>query len=689
MKPIRLALFLLFFVWRLSAAENVLLVTIDTWRADRFGLFDTGHVKTPQLDALARRGTTFRYAFTHAPLTLPAHATLLTGTVPPFHGVEDNNGFRLDDKFQTLAEYLGGRGYDTAAFVGSFVLSRIFGLAQGFTVYEEPPQDEIRAAEGVGRFLGWLEGRKGKKWFAWLHLWDPHTPYAPPPPYDREYGADPYSGEVAYVDAQLGRVWAALQAKGLLDDTCIVISGDHGESLGEHGEYEHGYFAYNSTLHVPLIVCAPGVKARIDNTYVSLVDVFPTVCDLIGLPRPGQLQGASLLPLLQGKSRPERPIYFEARMAYHSKGWAPLQGIIDRHDKFIDLPIPEAYRLDEDFQEKHNVVSRIRLNEWRGKLQQVIGGLSGTERGSSQAQWGREINQRLRTFGYLSGFKQEKKAKYTREDDLKVLLPIQNLLRDAEELVKTGSTQAAEQKFREAIRRKPELVAAYIRLAEMLRDLHRAPEAVESLRVGLKAVPGNVELQSFLGVVLSEIPDDAALNEAVTLLRAITAREERNAEAWNHLGVAYFRKKQAVPARQAFETAVRLDPEYAMAYQNLGTLYLALYTANKKPEFRVRAIEQFNAALRRDPELVSALNGRAAAARLGGENEAAIRDWRRCMAIDPCFVDACFNLAVTLLESGRRREARECLSALQARCRERLSQAEQARLKRMLAEAVE
>ncbi|HEX7503093.1 MAG TPA: sulfatase, partial [Acidobacteriota bacterium] len=413
---------------------NVLLITLDTTRADHIGVYGQKAQLTPAIDRLAGRGAVFTRAFSHAPMTLPAHANILTGQTPLYHGVADNNGYRLDERFITLAEQLRGQGYATAAFVSSFVLGRTFGLDQGFDLYHEPlAQDTFLAAESVPSAQRWVGEQKGK-WFCWLHLWDPHFPYAPPAPFARRFASDPYSGEIAYVDAELGKLFSFLENSGRLDSTLLIITADHGEALGDHGEIEHGFFAYNSTIHVPLIVCLPGERHRTVPALVSHVDIFPTVCDVLGIAAPPGLAGKSLRAMIRGGAEAERPVYIECKGPYLTRGWAPLEGFIANGLKYIDLPIKELYDLKRDFQESKNIISSRKLADLSGALADLKKKMSGADAAAARMTLSPETSRRLRSFGYLAGIKVEKKALFSRADDLKTLLPIENQLRRANQL---------------------------------------------------------------------------------------------------------------------------------------------------------------------------------------------------------------------------------------------------------------
>ena len=300
--------------------QNLLLITIDTLRADHLGCYGNQNIQTPTIDALAAQGMLFQQAFTPVPITLPSHASILTALYPPAHGIRDNGYFILDDSHQTLAEILKEKGYITGAIVASYVLNSRFGLAQGFDFYEDnivpdpngnnPFRYERRADAVVALAEDWLSKNKGEKFFLWLHLFDPHDPYEPPEPYKSEYAQTPYDGEIAFTDACLGQLLKKMEELKIQQNTLIVLTSDHGEGLGEHGEKTHSTFIYDTTLHVPLIISIPGLKAagRSYDFLVRTTDILPTALGLMGLAKTEEKygQGINLTPLLnKEKSNPD------------------------------------------------------------------------------------------------------------------------------------------------------------------------------------------------------------------------------------------------------------------------------------------------------------------------------------------------------------------------------------------------
>jgi choline-sulfatase len=339
---------------------GVVLITLDTTRADRLTPYGFMDAKMSAFERLAREGVVFDQATTVAPLTLPAHASIMTGLWPPAHSVRDNASPPLAETSVTLAEVLHAQGFRTAAFVGSNVLHGDRGLSQGFEHYGGPGHDarpehgapQRPAAEVVTEATQWLRGVNGSRFFAWLHLYDPHRPYEPPEPYATMYASDPYVGEIAYVDAQIGALLDTLEQHGVLDRTVVVVAGDHGEALGEHGERDHGVFIYESVLRVPLIIRAPSLPPGRVGAVVRLIDVMPTALALVGMP-PVRSDGTDLAALMQGHQQ-ELEAYSESLYPQRF-GWSPLRALRDGRFKLIDAPRPELYDLQRDPFEEHNI----------------------------------------------------------------------------------------------------------------------------------------------------------------------------------------------------------------------------------------------------------------------------------------------------------------------------------------------
>ena len=385
--------------------RGLVVVTLDTTRADRLPVYGFRGVATPALDRLSREGVVFDRAMTVAPLTLTAHTSLFTGLYPPAHGVRDNADAPLDSAHATLAEMLHSSGFRTAAFVGSTVLGAGRGLARGFDLYIDGGSAAGAAPrrrpgnEVMDEAIAWLEARNAAPFFLWVHLYDVHAPQTLPDDFRRKYG-DSYEGAIAFVDLQIARLVDALDRGRRLDTTAVVVAGDHGESLGEHGEVEHGIFVYEGAVHVPLIARIPGVAPRRVSDVVSLVDVLPTIVDVFGIP-PAKTDGVNLVPVLRGeRTLAPRDVYAESMYASRF-GWSPLRMVRIGNLKFIDAPRPELYDLDVDPFEEDDL-SRERpsvVAEMRAAIAGIDDGVlpAATEQPASAQR------RALASVGYVSG----------------------------------------------------------------------------------------------------------------------------------------------------------------------------------------------------------------------------------------------------------------------------------------------
>lgn len=406
---------------RAPSRTNVVLVTVDTLRADRLGAYGNASGLTPNLDRLARSGVVFENASAAAPLTLPSHASILTGTYPLRHGVRDNGGYHLAPESVTLAETLAARSYRTGAFVGAFVLDSRWGLDQGFERYFDDFDfesfDDVslglvsrRGDEVVSEALAWMGGAKAGPFFAWLHLYDPHAPYEPPEPYrsrraGERYGL--YDGEVVYVDELIGRLLDWLSRESLDEATVVVVMADHGEALEDHGELDHGFFIYDATMKVPFLIRAPalpkGVRVR---AQVRSIDLMPTVLDLVGLPPEPSVQGTSLLPLALGESKSlDLVAYGESHYPRLHYGWSELRSLRSEEFHFIDAPSPELYDLRIDPGETRNLALERpdAVSELRGRLEDELERNPGALEVREPEALDDETREKLTALGYLGG----------------------------------------------------------------------------------------------------------------------------------------------------------------------------------------------------------------------------------------------------------------------------------------------
>lgn len=393
-----------------APAHNVVVITLDTTRADHLSPYGYMNVSLPSLERLAGEGVVFDRAISVAPLTLPAHTTLFTGLLPPRHGVRDNAVAALAESQTTLAERLRARGFRTGAFVGSVVVGPERGLAQGFDQYvgvpsssqQTPDARQRRADDVMGDAIRWLDSTGSSPFLLWAHLYDAHRPYDPPEPYRTTYGHNLYVGEIAFMDAQIGRLLGALEARGLLENTVVIVVADHGESLGAHGERDHGIFLYEEVLRVPMIVRAPGVQPIRVADVVRLTDVMPTILELLRLP-PAPVDGVSLVGLMRGRPS-DRSLEAYAESLYPERlGWAPLRALRDEEFKFINAPRPELYDLANDPYEEQNLYESrqtvaVRLAARLAALTSGRASLSAEDRPGSTPEW----RAQLASLGYVA-----------------------------------------------------------------------------------------------------------------------------------------------------------------------------------------------------------------------------------------------------------------------------------------------
>jgi arylsulfatase A-like enzyme/tetratricopeptide (TPR) repeat protein len=639
-----------------SSDQNVLLITVDTLRNDAVG--PDSAARTPNLDRLAREG--FRFdAHTHAVVTLPAHASIFTGLYPFVHGIRDNTGYRLSPAATTIATLLKTSGFATGAFVGAFPLDSRFGLGTGFDEYDDKYGDTNRLgdlviperpAEAVVRAAREWIGRQSGRWFAWVHVYDPHSPYSPPAPFDREYAGQPYAGEVAYVDRALGP---------LLDDArrgprsaTIVVTSDHGEALGSHGEETHGLFAYEPTLRVPLVISLTSqpdaFRAVRGGVPAQHVDLLPTILDALALEAPASLPGVSLLKMLESGSRSDRASYFEAMSASLNRGWAPLTGVIVGTEKYIDLPIPELYDVAADPDEQDNL---LHSDEAKGSvLRARLHAFGPTRPSQERTLENPEVVRRLSALGYVSGSTKPKET-YTEDDDPKRLIDLDRAIQQGVALASQGQPARALQIYRDLVGRRPTMALGYLHAAYLLWEMGQPAEAIDTLQRAVSAGAVTPELQAQLGIYLAE---SGKSDQAIALLTPLGTGATADVDALNGLGIAQARGGRESEALRTFEAALHLDPTNATALQNIGSVQIA------RGDLRAARVA-FTGALALDPALASALNGLGIVEMKSGNRAAAIAAWQRAVASDARQFDTLFNLGVVLMEDGQRDQARRYL----------------------------
>jgi len=583
-------------------ALNVVLITIDTLRADHVGCYGYKQIKTPNIDGLAADGARFESAFAVVPVTLPSHSSMLTGTYPMLSGMHDFSGNKLSPLQPTLASVLKQAGYQTGAVIGAAVLDSRFGLNQGFDFYydhfdfsrlDEANLDEMERPGNVVAdvALDWLAKNSQKKFFLWMHLYDPHFPYHPPEPYSREYAAQPYDGEIAFADEQVGRLLRFLKEKGIYRNTVIVLCGDHGESLGEHGEKTHGFFIYNATMHVPLIIRLPenrlpekaAARAVVDP--VSLVDLMPTMLSAVGLETPSQVQGRSLLPEIRAdridQATRDRMLYGETFMPRIHFNWSELRGSENMKYHFIDAPRPELYDLAKDPGEVHNLFTEKKAvaEEMRAKLVGMIRDYSAGKELAEKTGLDPALMERLKALGYAGfsggGAPTSNDPTISSRDlpDPKDRIAVYELISDAIADGQHGRYQESIEKLKSVIKTEPNSVPAHYLQGLDYYRLKMFAEAVDELQKTVQLSPDYALAFFNLGMAQAHA---GQMDAAIATLQRTLQLDATNFEAAYNLGVAFIQKKQLEPAAAALRQSVTIYPEFARGHRALGETLLYL-----------------------------------------------------------------------------------------------------------------
>ncbi len=640
---------------------NIVMVTLDTTRADRLGCYGYPDAGTPNVDRLAAQGVVFETAVTATPLTLPAHATIFTGTRPPVHGVRDNGGYVLDPSRVTLAEVLRGAGWRTAAFVGAYVLDAKWGLDQGFEVYVDDfaisryrtlslGAVARRAGAVVDAALPWLEAHAGVRFFAWLHFYDPHSPYDPPEPFKTRFARRPYQGEIAYADAQLGRLLEWLERRGLEDRTLVVVMGDHGESLMEHGEGTHGLFVYEATLRVPLIVRAPfgRTRGRRVSSLVRSEDVVPTVLDLVGLAPPTGVQGRSLVPLMTGAARDlDLEAYSESLYARNHFGWSELRALRAGRYKYIEAPRPELYDLARDPGEVRNLFAARRdlANRLAAALARLGAERPGEPGGAATAARAvdPETRERLAALGYIGSFVERAPRAESVRPDPKDKIDIFNLIVAAQE---SGERETAADKIarlERVVALDPDIVDAWVMLGNEFVKQGEIRTAIARYQRALALNPDSDLALVNLANAYRRLGDHRA---AILGYERYLARDPRNAYIQYQLGELYFDLGALDRAERAFRAALALDDRVAAARNALGVVALARGDLEA-------AEREIRAALAQQPDVRLAHFNLALLAEARGDPETAIREYQAEIDLHATSYKAAFNLARLYERLGR------------------------------------
>ncbi len=592
---------------------NVLLVTIDTLRADR-----VGRGLTPAFDSLAARGLVMAAARTTAPLTLPAHVSLMTGLFPPEHGVRQNGTYRFDGSHPTLARLLRDAGYQTAAFIGAHVLDRRFGLNDGFLLYDDLIQrapDAVQRLEAerpgnvvVDRAIAWLRsldagGRAAAPFFAWVHLYDPHAPYTPPREFLQKAHGQAYDGEVAFADAQLARLLALLQATGRTGHTIVVVAGDHGESLGEHGEQTHGMLLFDATLRVPLVFAGPGIDHAVRGEPTSLVDVAPTVLQLLGHAVPDGMKGS----VLTNGTAPRRADVYSETEYPRIAGWSAVSSVVDERWKLMQSSVTRLFDLEADPGEQADV------SAGHQNIIRTLGGRVAAIRNTANASTAQRARlpagaiERLRSLGYVASradassdssnegdraapdpasvigtwtaFEAAESAAVA-HDYAQALPVLKQLAADnpaaavfeasyVQALQESGDARGAVETARRAVARHPRDATLFHALAVAARDAHLADEALRAEAAALAIDPADPAVQNGMGLLYV---DGARFPDAAAAFQRAVELDATNAQYWTNLGNALRETSAPAGAETAYRRALDIDATAADAANGLGVL---------------------------------------------------------------------------------------------------------------------
>ena len=645
------------------AKTDVLLITIDTLRADHIGAYGYKQAETPTIDGLARSGLLFEHAYSQVPLTLASHTSLLTGTYPFHNGVQDFTGNPLSPNIRSVAQALEAQGYDTAAIVSSYVLDRSWGLDRGFKLYydvfkgssfleNDPGLVERKAGDSVDQALKWLRRPRSKPFFLWLHLYDPHSGYNPPEPFRTRFADTPYDGEIAYADHELGRVIAYLKQRGLYDRMLIIIASDHGESLGEHGEKEHGFFVYHSTLHVPLVVKPPlasGFKPRPVSDPVPIMGIAPTILGTLKLHDPieRQFETESLLTTISDAT----PVYSESFYSFSSFGWSPVRTVNNRSYQFVEAPKPELYDLRNDPEEKRNLIAELPaissvLSE---QLKNLVARYAPKD---SQAGAGSQLDaaaiEKLRSLGYMA-YRSPVSAEALAAglSDPKDKISDFNTLLDGIDAGKLGDLDRERKLLTQVQETNPDMYLIPFLLGEAELKAANWKAAQEALERSLKLNPTFDQAMTALARAFHQQNRDEQALQWVD--KAIEANP-KNLRAWYQKGWISA-KTDPDGAMVAFEKALDIQPGFAMAHRDLGMILL------QKGHYKEAATHLEQAA---ELGLAHAklYNFLGIAYSRTGRYQDAVKVYNRALSKEPDFAEAHLNLSYAYEKLNRPQSAR-------------------------------
>ncbi len=675
---------------------NVILITIDTLRADRLSSYGSSDVETPTLDGFAEEGLRFSNAASTVPFTLPAHTSILTGLYPPGHGVRENVGYTVGEELTTLAEALSAHGWSTAGFISSFVLDSRWGIAQGFdhyfddfdlSTFEETPNlssVQRSGAETIAAAETWFEERDDEApFFVWLHLYDPHDPYTPPEPYLSQHPGRPYDGEVAYTDALLGGFRRFLEGRGLLDDALVILTGDHGEGLGDHGELAHGFFIYDSTIHVPLIIRPPGGVAggRVVSTAVSHVDLYPTVLDAVGIDPPQPVHGQSLMAIVRGEGSPiDREVYSESLYPLLHYGWAPLRSVRTDRYKLISAPRPEVFDFVTDPREGRDLASGqpALVSDLETRLAGLRSTIDiGTGSDASSPDLDPQTLAQLQALGYAAGQggvsldEEEDRPRADPKDRIGVhrtVMRAQTQIRtdppaarraleevieqdhgviDAHQML--GQLAATDHEYDEALghfRRALEIEPEHRNALQGMASSYRALGRTEEALVGYRRILEVAGADTGASIAIADIEFNRGnLDAAAETLQQAAATSDAPGLIANKLGEVRAKQGRVDEAMVLFGDAISGNELFAAPYFNLGVLYEDQGNLQE-------AVSNYEKAIELAPKYYHAQFNLGRLVGHLGQPDRQRELWEAAIESNPDFVQGHVYLAKLLMDSG-------------------------------------
>ena len=634
---------------------NVLLITLDTTRADRLGCYGYSRAKTPNLDSLAQKGVQFANVYCQVPLTLPSHCSIMVGTYPVSHNVHNNGTYSLASDQLTLAEVLKAKGFKTAAFVGSFTVDSRFGLDQGFDVYDDSFQQgspfkalnaERNAEQVFAPFSAWLDNNHADQFFCWVHFFDPHLPYAPPSPYREDFSDRPYDGEISYMDSYVGAVVEKLKEKNILGQTLIILAGDHGEGLGDKVEAGHGLFLYDMVMKVPLILYAennlPGGK--VIPSRVRLIDIMPSVLDILDLEEADQNQGISLIPYIEGRKKDDLDSYMETFYPRENYGWSELTGLVAGNWKYIRAPKAELYNLKSDPNEDKNVLqSNTKIaTKMKNSLEMLIKN-SAIAPGAGSRVLTSEEREKLGSLVYISYSDNRDKGEYP---DPKDKLDELRMIQQAEMYESQGDYQAAAALHEKMLLMRPSAPPSYVNLALAQARMKKFDEAIQTLKQGIDKIPDSEILLARLGHTYFVT---GQMNEAYAAMQQVLEINPRYFDALTLSAVILGTLGKKESARDYYEKALSIEPENKFLRMSYA---LNLATGGKTS----KAIDVYTRLIQEYPGEYSLYQYIGINYGISGDYAKAIENLKLAIGLHPTLI-AYFNLAVALKETGEIAEA--------------------------------